>query len=164
MSTVLAERAGGLPVQTSESVLLGGRFALVPWANALPSSIVGTMGLFMLFFLCRIVARKFWLACGLFVLVLVAVNALSSLHPAVDVPFAIVILSLFTFVMVRFGLVTFAAMTLVSNVLGAYPLTWDFSAFYATSSVFALISIAVVAAVAFRYALGGRAIFGDDAS
>ena len=164
VSTVLAERAGGLPDQTSESVLLGGRFALVPWANALPSSIVGTMGLFMLFFLCRIVARKFWLACGLFVLVLVAVNALSSLHPAVDVPFAIVILSLFTFVMVRFGLVTFAAMTLVSNVLGAYPLTWDFSAFYATSSVFALISIAVVAAVAFRYALGGRAIFGDDAS
>jgi serine/threonine-protein kinase len=164
VGTALAERVGGLPDQTSESVLLGGRFALAPWSDALANSIVSTLGLFMLFFLCRIVARKFWLACGLFVLIFVAVNALSSLHPAVDVPFAVVILSLFTFVMVRFGLVTFAAMSLVSSVLGSYPLTWDFSAFYATSSLFALISIAVVAAIAFRFALGGRAIFSDDAN
>jgi hypothetical protein len=52
-------------------------------------------------------------------------------------------------------------MTLVNNVLNAYPLTWDFSQFYASSSVYALIAIAVIAGVAFRYALGGQAIFSD---
>ncbi len=162
--TALAMRAGGLPDTTSDTVLLGGRFALVPWANALPGSIISTLGVFMMFFLCRVIARKFWLACALFVLILVAVSTLSSVHPAIDVPFAVAILVLFTFVMVRYGLVTFAAMAVVNNVLGAYPLTWDLSAFYASSSVFALISIAVVAVIAFRYALGGRAIFRDNAT
>ena len=162
--TALSVRAGGLPDQTSDIILLGGRFAIVPWTTALAGSIVGTLGLFMLFFLCRIVARKFWLGCGLFVLLFVTIGTLTSTHPLIDVPFAIAVFSLMTFVMVRFGLVTFAAMSVINNVLNAYPLTWDFSAFYATSSLFALISIAVVAAVAFHYALGGRAIFGDDAS
>jgi hypothetical protein len=163
-STVLGERVGGLPDLTLDNVLLGGRFTLEPWHNAFASSIVGTLGLFLLFFLCRIVARKFWLACGLFMLIFIVVVALSSLHPAIDIPTTVAIFAIMTFVMVRFGLVTFAAMSLVNNVLSAYPLTWDFSAFYAASSVFALISIAVVAGVAFRYALGGRAIFNDDVS
>ncbi len=156
--------AGGLPDVSTSIILLGGRFAMVPWATALATSIVGTLGIFMLFFLCRFVARNFWLGCGLFVLVFVVISTLSSQHPAIDAPAAIVIFSLMTFVMVRFGLVTFAAMTLVNNVLNAYPLTWDFSQFYATSSLFAVISVAVVAGVAFHYALGGRAILGDDAT
>jgi serine/threonine-protein kinase len=162
--TALTVRAGGVPDLTSGTVLLGGRFALMPWANALAGSIVSTLGVFLLFVLCRIVARKFWLACGLFVLIFVAVSTLSSQHPAIDVPFAVVLFSMFTFVMVRFGLVAFAAMSVVNNILTAYSLTWDFSAFYASSSVFALISVAVLAGVAFHYALGGRAIFSDDVS
>ena len=160
--TFLAVRAGGLPDRTTATVLLGGRFALQPWANAFSGSIVATLAVFMLFFLCRVIARKFWLACILFVLIFVAVSSLGSLHPEIDVPFAVAIFSLFTLAMVRFGLVTFAAMTLVNNVMNSYPLTWDFSQFYASSSVFALISIAAIAGLAFHYALGGRAIFRDD--
>jgi hypothetical protein len=162
--TVLTVRAGGLPDESLDTVLLGGRFALMPWHNAFASSIVGTLGLFMLFFLCRIVARKFWLACGLFLLIFVAIATVTSSHPAIDGPVIAVIFAIMTFVMVRFGLVTFAAMSLVSNILGSYPLTWDFSPFYASSSVFALISLAAVTALAFRFALGGRAILGDDVS
>ncbi|MGD0617766.1 MAG: hypothetical protein ABSB67_08905 [Bryobacteraceae bacterium] len=64
--------------------------------------------------------------------------------------------------MLRYGLVTLASMFMVNAVLGSYALTWDFSAFYAGGSVLALVSIAVLAGLAFRYALGGRAILGDD--
>ena len=73
-----------------------------------------------------------------------------------------IVLMLFTFVMIRYGLVTFAAMSLINSVLGQYALTWDFSAFYASSSLFALLSVVVAAGFAFHYSLGGRAIFGDD--
>ena len=160
--TALAVGDGGLPDQTSSISLLGGRFVFAPWSNALAGSIVTTLGLFMLFFLCRIVARKFWLACGLFVLIFVAIGALSSLHRAYDVPAALLLFSLFTFVMVRYGLVTFAAMMLANTVLGSYALTWDFSQFYAGSSLLALVSVAALAGITFRYALGGQSILGED--
>jgi len=160
--TTFAVRAGGLPDQTSSAALLGGRFALQPWGNALVGSVITTLGLFMVFFLCRLIARKFWLACGLFVLIFVGISALSSTQPRYDVPDALLVFVLFTFVMVRFGLVTFAAMSLVSSVLGSYALTWDFSQFYAGSSLLALVSVAALAGIAFRFALGGRAILGDD--
>jgi serine/threonine-protein kinase len=154
--------AGGLPDQTSSLALVGGRFTIAPWTNALVGSIVTTLGLFLLFFLCRLVARKFWLACAIFVLMFVAIATLSSLHPAYDATDAFVVFSLFTFVMLRYGLVTLASMIMVNTVLGSYALTWDFSAFYAGGSVLALVSIAVFAGLAFRFALGGRAILGDD--
>jgi len=160
--TVLTVRAGGLPDESLDAVLLGGRYALMPWYNAFAGAIVTTLGLFLLFFLCRIVMRKFWLACGLFVLIPVLFVVLSSSHPAIDGPVVAALFVILTFVMIRYGLVTFAVVTLVSNILGAYPLTWDFAPFYASSSVFALISIAVIAAVAFRFSLGGRTLFGDE--
>jgi len=155
-------KAGGLPDQTSSLALVGGRFTIAPWGNALVGSIVTTLGLFLLFFLCRLVVRKFWLACGVFVLIFVGIAALSSLHPAYDATDAFIVFALFTFVMLRYGLVTLASMFMVNTVLGSYALTWDFSAFYAGGSVLALLSIAVIAGLAFRYALGGRAILGDD--
>jgi serine/threonine-protein kinase len=160
--TALLVGAGGQPDQTSALALLGGRFALAPWTNALSGSIVTTLGLFMLFFLCRLLARKFWLACILFVFIFVGISALSSHHLVYDVSDALLVFTLFTFVMIRYGLVTFAAMSLINSVLGQYALTWDFSAFYASSSLFALLSVVVAAGFAFHYSLGGRAIFGDD--
>ena len=162
VTTALAVGAGGLPDQSSLFPLLGGRFALSPWCTGLASSVVTTLGFFMLFFLCRLVGRRLWVTCGLFVLIFVVLSWLSSQHPVYDVADAFLIFSLFTFVMVRYGLVTFAAMTLASNVLGQYALTWDFSAFYAGSSILALVSIAAIAGLAFRYALGGQSILGED--
>jgi serine/threonine-protein kinase len=157
-----AVNAGGLPDQTSSLALVGGRFTIAPWGNALVGSIITTLGLFLLFFLCRLVARKFWLACAIFVLLFAAIAGLSSLHPAYDATDAFIVFALFTFVMLRYGLVTLASMFMVNAVLGSYALTWDFSAFYAGGSVLALVSIAVLAGLAFRYALGGRAILCDD--
>jgi len=160
--SALSVAAGALPDQTSSISLLGGRFAFAPWSNAMANSIVTTLALFMLFFLCRMVARKFWLACGLFVLIFAVIQALPSHHREIDVPAVVILFSLFTFVMVRYGLVTFAAMMLAKTILGSYALTWDFSAFYAGSSLLALVSIAALAAIAFRYALGGQSILSDD--
>jgi len=162
--TAFAVRAGGFPDQTSATPLLGGRFALAPWTVALSSSIVTTLGLFLLFFLCRLIARRFWLACILFVAIFAGISWLSGTNRLYDVTDAVLIFSLFTFVMVRYGLVTFAAMSVVNTVLGQYALTWDFSSFYASSSTLALASVACVAGLAFRFAVGGRAIFGDDAT
>ena len=42
-----------------------------------------------------------------------------------------------------------------------FPLTADFSVWYAGASLFALLSVAAMAAFAFHASLAGRPLFGD---
>jgi hypothetical protein len=45
--------------------------------------------------------------------------------------------------------------------LGLFPITADFSVWYAGASVFALLSVAAMAAFAFHSSLAGRPLFGS---
>jgi hypothetical protein len=45
--------------------------------------------------------------------------------------------------------------------LTLFPVTTDFSVWYAGVSLFAVLSVAILAALAFRTSLAGRPLFGD---
>jgi hypothetical protein len=63
--------------------------------------------------------------------------------------------------MLRFGLVALIASSFVYELLLLFPITADFSVWYAGTSLFALLSVAAIAAFAFHSSLAGRPLFGD---
>jgi hypothetical protein len=86
----------------------------------------------------------------------VALNALTATaSPALAALFSAVETALLVFTMLRFGLVALIASFFVYVLLLMFPITADFSVWYAGASLFALLSVAAMAAFAFRSSLGG---------
>jgi hypothetical protein len=63
--------------------------------------------------------------------------------------------------MLRFGLVALIASSFVYELMLMFPITADFSAWYAGVSLFALLSVAAMAAFALQTSLAGQRLFGD---
>jgi len=63
------------------------------------------------------------------------------------------------FVMLRFGLLSFVVGQAMLNILYLFPITADFSAWYAGSTIFTLAFIVALAGFAFHTALAGRPLF-----
>jgi hypothetical protein len=64
-------------------------------------------------------------------------------------------------VMLRFGLLALIASSFVFELLLLFPITPDFSVWYGGASLFALLSVAALAAFAFHSSLAGRPLLGD---
>jgi hypothetical protein len=69
--------------------------------------------------------------------------------------------ALFLFFLFRFGWLSIAVGLFVLDVLGAFPLTFDPSAWYAGCTVFALVVVFGLAIYGFKVSLGGRPAFED---
>jgi serine/threonine-protein kinase len=128
--------------------------------SILPNSILSTLGIFFLFFLLRLIFRREWLAAVAFVLMLTAIGSLLSqdIHVAA-IPIRLLMEVLTIFVMLRFGLLSFVVGQAMLSILYLFPITADFSAWYAGSTIFTLAVIVTLAGFAFHTALGGRAVF-----
>ena len=155
-------RAGVPPGFYSESFLMGGRFALGAWVLHVPLAIQSTLVVFFLLFIFRVVVRKEWLAAILFVALWTTLKVISNDHPMIDAPAQVLIYSLLVFVVFRFGLVALAMAMVVADVLLNAPLTLDFSAWYASTGVFLLLSVAAIAVWGFYNALGGQKLLQTD--
>jgi len=161
-----------LVVNVHELVLL--RFGSMPNVTVLPLSLLGVSGTvaallslipnsvflalvwFVLLFVLRTALRRDWLAAAAFVAIYMALNWLAT--PAAPAPaalFGAVQTALLVFVMLRFGLLALIASSFVLELLMLFPITADFSLWYAGASMFALVGIAAMAALAFRSSLGG---------
>jgi serine/threonine-protein kinase len=168
--------AAALVTKLHELVLL--RFGATPSVTVHPGSLLGVMGTvaafltlipncviqalvwFVLIFILRVVLRRDWLAAGAFVLIYMVLSALaSSSSPALAALFTAVTTGLLVFTMLRFGLVALIASFFVLVLLQMFPITADFSIWYAGASVFAVLSVALVAVFAFRNSLAGRPLF-----
>jgi hypothetical protein len=126
----------------------------------LPGSILSTLGVFFLLFLLRVIFRREWLAAIAFVLMLTAIaTLLSQDNVAVSLPIRAVQYVMTIFVMLRFGLLSFVVGQAMVNILLLFPITADFSAWYAGSTIFALAFIVALAGFAFHTALAGRPLF-----
>jgi len=126
----------------------------------LPGSILSTLGVFFLLFLLRVIFRREWLAAIAFVVMLTAIaTLLSQDNIAVSLPIRAVQYVMTIFVMLRFGLLSFVVGQAMVNILLLFPITADFSAWYAGSTIFALVFIVALAGFAFHTALAGRPIF-----
>ncbi|HXM42159.1 MAG TPA: serine/threonine-protein kinase [Bryobacteraceae bacterium] len=142
--------------------LLGVRGAVAGFLTLIPNCVVLALIWFVLIFVLRVVLRRDWLAAGAFVSIYMALNVIGTpASPALAALFAGIETGLLVFVMLRFGLVALIASSFVYELLLLFPITADFSVWYAGASLFALLSVAAMAAFAFHASLAGRPLFGD---
>ena len=110
----------------------------------------------------RALLRNQWLAGAAFVLLFASLNFLGNDHPIVSGLTAVLLLSLFAFVMLRWGLLAMAVGLFVAGTLGFTPLTMHPSAWYFTSAVFMAASVVAITAWAFHTAIAGQRLWEHD--
>jgi hypothetical protein len=141
-------------------ILQGPRFALGMLLNQQAQSVLFGMYLFLALFLLRVVVRKVWLAGALLVIVDMGLTlAVSTTSPALDGAEILIVSASMLFLLVRFGLLSAIGAIFYSEALDLFPLTADFSAWYAGTSAFALLVVGALAVYAFHTALAGKPAF-----
>jgi serine/threonine-protein kinase len=136
--------------------LLGTRQVLGIVMNKLSDSVLWPVVLLMLFFLFRAVLRKPWLAAAAVILIFTF---------AAGSPFIADVFtwglwwSVYMFLLLRFGLVAGCAMHFSSGLLAFVPLTANFTAWYASSGMFAVGVVLLLAGCAFYTSLGGQKVY-----
>ena len=153
--------SSGVPSQTIQlGTLLGVAHVASAWVGMLPSSILSTLGIFFLLFVFRLIFRKEWLTAVIFVLFFAALSSLVHTDIAlITLPVRLLQLLLMLYVMLRCGLFAYLIGAAVTSVLVLFPITADFSAWYAGSAIFTLVCIVALTGYAFHTALGGRPLF-----
>ena len=151
----------GVPSQTVQPQLIqnGGRIASA-LVGLLPNSILSILGIFFILFIFRLIFRKEWVAAAFFVVFFTTLASLTIPGAALMVaPIRLLQYAFLVFMMLRFGLLPFVAGNCVATLLVLFPVTSDFSAWYAGSAIIALIFIVALTGYAFYTALGGRPLF-----
>ena len=152
-------RMGAAPSIQNIEYLLGGRHALGAWLILVPLSILATLQFFFLLFGLKVLLRKDWLAAICFVAIFAVPRALASNYVAVEMPSQILVYAVAVLIVYRFGLVPLAVAIFTIDMLGNVPFTSDFSAWYMSSSILALLSIAALAVWGFYHSLGGAPLW-----
>jgi serine/threonine-protein kinase len=127
---------------------------------ALVATLVQGMSFTFILMLLRVLLRRQWLAAGALVLLGSLLEA-GNAHPAGIGPvFGVLSMALFATILLRFGgLLTTIACGFVGSVLADLPLTTDFSAWYASATIVALVVVLALTAYAFHTAVAGRPLF-----
>jgi len=164
-------RMGAAPPLPSEAYLTGGRHALGHWATQIPFSIFATLQFFFVLlglkvlveYLLKLVGLKGWrgdwIAAVVFVAIFVGTKSLQSTHPAADIPVILLIYSILALIVLRFGLVSLAVGAFTVDMLGSVPFTADFSAWYVSTALLALLSVVALAGWGFYHSLGGEPLW-----
>jgi len=113
---------------------------------------------FFLLFLARLALRRDWLAV-LACCLLVGASALLQGGWAQGILVAVALAGYFI-VLLRFGLVALASISLTEQMLGSFPLTLDPSVWYMGQSILVLAVLVALVIYAFKIALAGRPAFG----
>ncbi|MGA3043082.1 MAG: protein kinase, partial [Bryobacteraceae bacterium] len=140
----------------------GLRGAAATWVVYLGISITEALVLLFVIFLFRLIARSEWGAGVLYGLLIVAVNNLGISHAAIGSLFSAAAAALTFYVLIRYGLVAVAVSIFVNALLLGFPLTLDFSKWYAGQSLLALATVLALAVLGFREALAGRAVLREE--
>jgi hypothetical protein len=151
---------GAAPGRERLDAWLGGRYLIASgFLSSLIGAIVFTLSLFFLMFLLRVVTRRQWLAAGILVLFWVALSALGSKSPMIALVFACLGWAAVVINLLRFGVVALASSLFVNFLFPLVPITTDFSAWYAGSTLFTLLAVLALAVYAFHTSLGGQKVF-----
>ncbi len=152
-------RLGAAPGFGQAEFLEGGRQALGAWLLQAVTSVIGTLQFFFLLFGLKMLLRKEWLAAIAFVAIYALPKGLTSSHVAVELPTMILVYVVAVIIVFRFGLIPLAVAIFSINMAGELPFSSDFSAWYMTPSLLALLSILVLAAWGFYHSLGGQPLW-----
>jgi serine/threonine-protein kinase len=115
--------------------------------------------MFLLLLLHIIFRRREWLALGVAWLLFTLAYGLGSRPFKFSFIFAAVFSACIIVAATRFGLLTLTAAMFFVTMFGNYPMTTDFSVWYATSTIFVLVITGAVVAFAFYTSLGGQPVF-----
>ncbi|HUE22002.1 MAG TPA: serine/threonine-protein kinase [Bryobacteraceae bacterium] len=154
---------GAPPTFLTEAAPVDGlRGAASMWVAQFGISMIEALLLLFLIFLFRLIARSEWGAGVLYCLLVVALNNLGISHAAIGSLFSAAGAALTVYILIRYGLVAVAVSVFVTALLLAFPLTLDFSKWYAGQSLLALGTALALAVFGFREALAGRAVLRED--
>lgn len=154
---------GAPPAFLTEAAPLDGlRGAASIWVADLGKSMIEALVLLFVIFLFRLIARSEWGAGALYCLLAVALNNLGISHAAVGSLFSAAAATLTVYILIRYGLVALAVSIFVDMLLSGFPLTLDFSKWYAGLSLLALVTVLALAILGFREALAGRAVLREE--
>jgi serine/threonine-protein kinase len=126
--------------------------------TALVVAIFGSLIELLFLFLLRTMFRRLWFAAAAFIVV----GGLSfgfGQGSVLDLVSIVLAGALTIFILARFGVLALIAASVVDRTLRAFPLSADFSTWYAGSSLLAIASILALTAYALYTALAGRPLF-----
>ena len=109
----------------------------------------------------RAILGRQWMAAIVFILLASAPSLISS-RPWIDFPFALPVSAVSLWTLVRFGVLPAIVANFVSSILRTFPITTDFSAWYAGATLFVLTTVVLLALLSFRFALAGRPVVQDE--
>ena len=139
---------------------LGARAIISDLSLSLGPVLVIPLALLFVLVLLRALLRKEWAAAAAFVLLFTFLEAALSQFAPVVLAISLIYWCLLVFLLIRFGLLAFAAQGVFNGILGNFPLTTQSSAWYAGISLTAILLMAAIAVYAFFISLGGRPVFG----
>ena len=152
-------RLGGAPLLGNTEYLLGARMALGAWLRQMANSILGTLEFFFLLLGLKFLLRKDWLAAIAFVAFFALQRGPTDSHPAIELPFLILVYSIAALIVLRFGLIPLAVAIFTVDMALSLPLSSDVSAWYLGNSLVALFSVVVIAVWGFYHSLGGQPLW-----
>ncbi len=154
------------PPITSNLVLFKGAGATIGTvASEVGAALFFALGLLFLFFLLRLLLRRDWAAAALFVLLWTAIGIFS---PESGFSSGSLLLSVGTagifyggglFVLLRFGLLAFAAEYVFIDLLTSFPITTQLSAWYSGIGIAGVMLLLGLAGYGFYTSLGGQPLF-----
>jgi serine/threonine-protein kinase len=147
---------------TDASAAEGLRGAASTWLAQLGISMIEALVVLFVIFLFRLIARSEWGAAALYCLLIVTLNNLGITHAAIGALFSAAIAALTVYILIRYGLVAVAVLLFVNALLSDFPLTLDFSKWYAGQSLLALATVLALAVLGFREALAGRSVLREE--
>ncbi len=115
--------------------------------------------LFLLLLLHVLFRRREWVALAVAWLMFTLATGLGSRYLVVSLSCAAVYSALLIAVATRFGLLALTAALFLLSVFTNFPMTTDFSVWYASSTIFALATALALVAYAFYISLGGQPVF-----
>ncbi|MCL2641510.1 MAG: serine/threonine protein kinase, partial [Phycisphaerales bacterium] len=133
--------------------------------NGILSAIFVALGylliiLILRFLLPKITLRNKIIASSIFILIVTI--GLARLTPPDTISLAIqaIVAAIFFFLLIRHGLVALVACLYIRSLLMDFPITYDFSVWYAQAAIIPLLVILFIFFIAFYTALGGRSLSG----
>ena len=158
---VLLPLFGGLPPQPgipSMESLLGVRLTLSSVFAYTWVWVLGSLGIFFLLFLLRLLVKKDWIAAIVIVFLGAITNTGGDYFWMTFLASAVIWLSIYL-VLRRFGLLALVVGLVVQNMLVTLPMTTHLSRWYASGAIAGMLVIVAVAFFALQNALAGQPLF-----
>ena len=151
--------AASTPMSASLMGLSGAQYAPAILVAQAVTALIVPAGLLMLLLIFSIIFRRWWAAVGAVFLLMTVIGVLTGEHPSVDWVFAAAGAALILFVLLRFGLLACVFTQFFAVAFDLFPVTTDFTVWYAGSSAFGLAAALALALYGFRTSLAGQRLF-----